>query len=82
MAVEELGGVADGVRGDGLLALDVQAPGGFRGEDHLKVQAGKEGKPEGEILYIFSPKGMPILPRGAVSLSHAVEGAEVIIFEF
>ena len=37
VAVEELGRVAHRVRGDGLLPLDVQAPGGLRGEDHLKV---------------------------------------------
>ena len=43
VAVKELGGVTDRIRGDGLLPLEVQAPGGLRGEDHLKVQSGEQG---------------------------------------
>ena len=44
MAVEQLGGVAHRVRGDGVLALQVELPGGLGGEDHLEVELGEEGR--------------------------------------
>ena len=44
MAVDQLGRIAHRVGGDGALALDVQLPGGFRGQHHLKVQLGEEAR--------------------------------------
>ena len=79
MAVQKLGRVADGVRGDGLLPLDVQAPGGFGGEDHLEVQVGKEGVPEGQVLVHVQPEGDADLAAGTVTAALALEGAEILI---
>ena len=73
VAVKELGRVTDRIRGDGLLPLEVQAPGGLRGEDHLKVQSGEQGEPEGEVLIHVQPKGNADFSPGAVPLALALE---------
>ena len=81
VAVQKLGRVADGVRGDGLLPLDVQAPGGFGGEDHLEVQVGKEGVPKGQVLVHVQPEGDADLAAGTVAAALALEGAEILVLE-
>ena len=82
VAVKELGRVTDRIRGDGLLPLEVQAPGGLRGEDHLKVQSGEQGEPEGEVLIHVQPKGNADFSPGAVPLALALEGAKILVLEF
>ena len=79
MAVEQLGGVAHRVRGDGALALHIQLPAGLRREDHLEIQAGEQLKQKGRFSYMFRPKGMPMRP-GSRPLSLALEGAELCVF--
>ena len=79
MAVEELGGVADRVRGDGVLALDVQLAGGLGREDHLEVQLGEEGKPEGEVFVHIQAEGDAHAAPGAVAGTLAVHGPQLIV---
>ena len=77
MAVEQLGGVAHRVRGDGALSLEVELPAGLRGEDHLEVEAGEQFEPEGQILIHIQAEGDADPAPGTVPAALAVEGAAV-----
>ena len=79
VAVEQLGGVAHCVGGDGALPLEIQLAGGLRGEDHLKVQLGEESEPEGEVFVHVQPEGDADAAPGTVPLSLAVESTELLI---
>ena len=50
VAVHQLGRVAYGIRGDGVLAPEVELAVAFRGVEHPKAQLGEEGVPEGVQL--------------------------------
>ena len=80
MAVEQLGGVAHRVRGDGALSLEVELPAGLRGEDHLEVEAGEQFEPEGQILIHIQAEGDADPAPGTVPAALAVEGAELCVF--
>ena len=80
MAVEQLGGVAHRVRGDGALTLHIQLPAGLRGEDHLEIQACEQLEPEGQVLVHVQAEGDADAPPGAVPLALALEGAELCVF--
>ena len=81
MAVEELGGIAHRIRGNGTLALQVELAGGFGREDHLEVQLGEEGEPEGEIFVHIQSEGDADASPGTVTLAHALKGAELFVLE-
>ena len=80
MAVEQLGGVADGVRGDGALALQIQLAAGLGGQDHLKVQTGEQLEPEGQVLIHVKAEGDADPAPGAVSPALALHGAQLVVF--
>ena len=80
MAVEQLGRIAHRIRGDGVLALEVELPGGLRREDHLKVEPGEEGEPEGQVFVHVQAKGDADAAPGAVALPFALQSAELLVF--
>ncbi len=79
VAVEQLGGVAHRVRGDGVLSLQVELPGGLGGEDHLEVEPGEEGEPEGQVLVHVQAEGDADAAPGAVALPLALHGPELLV---
>ena len=80
MAVEQLGGVAHRVGGDGALALEIELPAGLRGQDHLEIQVGEQGEPEGQVLVHVQAEGDAHGAPAAVSGAVALHGAELGVF--
>ena len=80
MAVEQLGGIAHRIRGDGVLSLQVELAGGFRGEHHLKVQASKKFKPEGQVFVHIQAKGNTNLPPDAIAPAFSLQSPEPVVF--
>ena len=65
MPVHKLGGVADGVRGDGALTVTVELAGGLLAEDDAEAQSGKESVPEGQIFVVVKAEGQADVPSRA-----------------
>lgn len=80
MAVEQLGGVTHGVRGDCALALEIELAAGLGGEDHPEIESCEQLEPEGEVLIHIQAEGNTDSPSGAISLPRPMEGAEVVVF--
>jgi hypothetical protein len=79
MAVEQLGRIAHRIRGDGVLALEVELSGGLRREDHLKVEPGEEGEPEGEIFVHIEAKGNAYPSPGPVPVALPLQSPKFFI---
>ena len=73
MAVHQLGGEADGVGGDGVLAGEVEVPVAEGAGDHLEAQGGKEGVPEGQQFVKVQAHGQADLPPGPGDRAVALE---------
>ena len=80
MAVEQLGGVTHGVRGDCALALEIELAAGLGGEDHPEIESCEQLEPEGEVLIHIQSEGNTDSTSGAISLPRSMEGAEVVVF--
>ena len=79
VAVEQLGRIAHGIRGDGVLALQIELAGRFGREDHLKVQPGEEGEPEGQVLVHVQTEGNADPAADAAAVPLALHGAELFV---